>query len=718
MQRGDWLKIWECIFLLLAVSCVGTTGLRAQGQAYMTGYIQDPAGAAIPHAIVDIRDEVTGAMTILRSDNAGLYRSPTLRPASYAITVKAKGFRTLVRRGVAVVAGQPLGLNLRLELGATTQQVVVTGGAPLMRTEDAGLGQNVEQADVTRLPLFTRSAGSLQQFTPGVVYQGDGPFMDGPHSNLGAMNNLNTPVLNGFNLSSNRTDVCGACAGFNPPADALREFRVVEGQYSARYGSAMGPLLVYETKSGTNAFHGSLYEYFRNEAMDTYNGFTDTKPLDRYNVFGGDVGGPIKKNKLFFFTLWQGDVWRQPNSATLTVPTAAMKNGDFSGLKAPNGSPAAIYDPATTRIDPVTGRVIRDPFPANIIPTTRFDPVALNVMKFFPNPNQPGSITGGGNLATTGGYNFTKRRGVTRIDWNISNKDSLTGDWLFDDTTSLDRGFAAIDAISPAASPLPQLSFLYHSQLFGVRETHIISPQLFVSNSFSWMPELVTRTNIPALCPSCKYAEKLGITNYAGARLPQSFGGDLGFPSFGFSGYTSLGPGALQFKEEPENTFKYDTDLTFVRGTHTIQMGLHVERGDEGAPDQILPTGSFSFGPNETALPGVANTGNTVASTLLGLVDSASTSLGPFQQWWNWYYAPFVQDDWKVTRKLTLNLGLRWDIDGPVYELHNEGNSFDPYEINPISGTPGVIKFFGRNGWPNNFYNTDPDRFAPRFGFA
>ncbi|MBM3775815.1 MAG: TonB-dependent receptor, partial [Acidobacteria bacterium] len=701
-------RVVAAVCFAVLVSLFSAGPLTGQGSAYLTGYVRDPSSAAVPSATVTIKNESTGASLELKTNETGIYRSPALAPGTYEIRVAASGFQESVTRGVILLAGQPRGLDVGLQVGAATQIIEVLATAPLLKTEDAGLGQNVQYQQVASLPYFNRSAGVLLSFAPTVRYTGEDVISYGASRyNVGAYTNVNV-MVDGASVVGNRTDV--AQMVYNPTVEALTEVKVTTNQYSAEFGRDVGALVQMVTKSGANSFHGGVYEYFRNEKLDTMNAFSRTRPVDRQHMFGGTIGGRILRDKLFFFSSFEPQKATSPAGFLLTVPTAAMKTGNFSAL------PRQLYDPATTRRNPVTNAVVRDPFPGNIIPSTSFDSSAVRALAFMPNPTLPSLA---GNLPVSTGTKLTKYRNVNRVDWNISDKDRLTGSYMFDRTLNENLGVSAYNAINRAASPtLSGFGFKFLTQVWNITEQHTFSPKLFMSNRFVHRPRFIERVN-PAVNPSKRYATNLGIRNFAGARLPEAMGGDLGFPTFNFTGYTGLGPGALLFQERPIKETSWDIDLTYVTGKHTFKFGFQTEFGQHGAPDQGQPTGNFSFGPIQTGLPGAANTGDGFASFLLGQVDSANTSLGPLLIWHNWYYASFIQDDWKISPSFTLNLGLRWDIDAPVYESKFRGNFVDFYERNPVSGTRGVVKFLNRPGYPaRGFYNTDYNRLAPRIGFA
>jgi len=700
-------KLSRALLAFLVLAALATT-LWGQGASYLTGFVTDPTQAAVPGATIVIKNQQTGNRYEVKSTATGVYRSPDLAPGVYDVTVTVQGFQESRTTGVEVILGQSRELDISLKVGSVSESVEVQATAALLKTEDPGLGQNIEYAQVANLPYFNRSAGVLLALAPTVRYTGEDVISYGASRyNVGAFTNVNV-MVDGSSVNGDRTDV--AQMVFNPSVEALQEVKVATSQYSAQFGKDVGALVQMESKSGTNSFHGGAYGYFRNEDLDAMNAFSQTRPVDRQQMYGGTIGGPILKNKLFFFGSFEAQKAISPAGVALTVPTLAERGGDFSG------SGNTIYNPFSSHVDPVTGATVRDPFPGNKIPTNLFDTASLKALQFIPNP-ATSSLTN--NLNSSTGTNLTKYRSVNRVDWNARDRDHFYGTWMIDHTLSENLGVPAYNVISPAASPtLSGFGFQFQTQSYTFSEIHNFSPTFFMSNRVAYRPRYIERVN-PAVDPSAAWADKLGIKNYAGALLPPSYGGDLGFPTYNFSGYTGLGPGSLLFQENPIKEVSYDLDLTYVHGRHTIKFGFQMEYGQHGAPDQSLPTGSFSFGPNETSQPGLANTGNSMASFLLGQVDSAVTQLGPPLTWHSFYYSGYVQDDFKAAHNLTINLGLRLDFDGPVYEQDYRGNGFDLYGINPVSGTPGSVLFFNTAGYPRKgFYNTDYHRFAPRIGFA
>ena len=699
------------VTLLLGVSLPEVV---AQGSAYLTGFIQDPSGAAVPGATVVLKNVATGTEYTVKTTDTGVYRSHSLPPGTYDLTIQATGFKSYVGRGVEIQLGQARGLDITLEVGEISQQIEVTAAPPALKTEDAGLGQNVTYHEVESLPKFSRSAGSLLALAPGVRFTADDVISYGASRyNIGGNSNANVTV-DGARVMGDRMDISQMI--INPSVETLQEVKIVENQYNAEFGHDIGAVVQYETKSGTNSFHGGVYEYFRNDALDTYNGFTRTKPPDKQHMFGGTVGGPIKKDKLFFFSSLEIHKATTPSSYLLTVPTAAMKQGDFSGLRDSSGNLVPIYDPDTTRTDPATGNIIRDPFQGNIIPSTRFDSAAVLATAYIPDPINSGLTN---NLPAASGRTFRKVKGTQKFDWNLTDKDRLLAVWMFDNTLNRDLGIDAYNAIAPQMSPRPgEPGFRFFTQVFNFRVVHTFSPTMFLSTQVVYRPRRIERENA-GIDPEGKWAETLGIKNFAGERLPPELGGDLGTPGYNFSGYTNLGSGFLQFKEQPIKVFDWSIDLTYVHGKHSFKTGFATEWGQHAAPDQSFPTGNFNFNRLATSQPFDSSGGDGFASFLLGLVNDANTTLGPLLDYRSWYYAVYFQDDWKVRPGLTINLGLRWDIDAPLREAQYRGNSFDFFEINPVSGTPGVPRFHNTPSYPyKTFYDTDWHRFSPRFGFA
>ena len=313
------------VLLFFTLSFGVIAPLWAQGTAYVTGYVRDATGAAVIGAAVTVLNENTGARYALRTTEEGVFRSPAILPGEYEITVAAQGFQEYMSKGVAVILGQSRDLDIVLQVGAVNQTVEVQAAAPLLKTEDPGLGQNIEYKQVSTLPYFNRSAGVLLSLAPTVRYTGEDVISYGASRyNVGGFTNVNV-MVDGASVNGDRTDV--AQMVYNPSVEALQEVKVSTSQYSAEFGKDVGGLVQMQAKSGTNAYHGGTYYYFRNEALDAMNAFSRTTPVDRQHMFGGTLGGPIKKNKLLFFSTLEVQRSIAPLGVALTVPTAGHEEG-------------------------------------------------------------------------------------------------------------------------------------------------------------------------------------------------------------------------------------------------------------------------------------------------------------------------------------------------------------------------------------------------------
>jgi outer membrane receptor protein involved in Fe transport len=700
------------MFAALAVLLLAATPricAQAGLSSYITGVVTDPSGAAIPGAKVIVTSERTGVKNELSTTSTGLYRSPNLLPGPYLVEAYASGFRPLIRRGLTLEVGQALAIDLKLELGALTQRIEVTGAAPVLDTQGAQVGQGIPYRMVEALPLLDRRVGGLISFAPGADFN----FLDlgsfaTPNYKLAGSGRA-TYTIGDANVSSDRTRWNGMFA--DPPIGAVEETLVVTSGYNAEYGGSEGSLVTMQLKSGTNKYHGDLWYNFRNEALDARDAFAEVKAVDRYHVWGAAIGGPIVKDRTFFFVSTEWTKVKLPRTSVLTVPTLEMLRGDFSKFVTDEGELIPIYDPATTRPDPESPwGVTRDQFPGNIIPSDRFDPVAVNIAKFFPAPNRPGTIGGTDNYVSNWSYGTDGWAHTSKVDHRISDRDQFSVQFLFNKFTETKGTLQGMETIAQG-DPGEEWGLVtwYYSSFLTGSETHTFSPTLLNQATFTWHRKR-WQNRAPSYDPEGKWPEKLGLKNVYSQE---------GFPRIGFGGY--LGMGAEKFEHlgmTPISTFNFSDTITKVKGNHSFKFGADAIYGKSNFGYNETPAGSYSFDGRETGLINVPNTGNSIASLLLGQVDGGSV----VQQLLDrksatTYYGLFGQDHWRVTPKLTLDLGLRWEVDTPPGEKFNRGGGFDLTTINPVSGTPGVITFLGVT-MPDKFRDTDYTRVQPRVGFA
>jgi hypothetical protein len=486
----------------------------------------------------------------------------------------------------------------------------------------------------------------------------------------------------------------------DPPVETLQEVKVLTNAFSAEYGGTAGGVIVMNTKSGTNRLHGSLFEYFRNEKLDAGNFFSpwvngekQRAPV-RYNVFGGTISGPIRRNKTFYFLGDEAARRRDGTTIIMTVPTALERAGDYSRTFNSNGTLAVIYDPNTGTT------ATRTPFPGNRIPAARLDPVALNVIKAYPLANRAPDNIAGSNNFTANTVNVLDRDNLTaKVDHNFSDAHKLSGRFLWN---RQDQGLRSVYA-DPGAEPTT-VRYSDGWNLLG-SWTAILRPTLISE----FRADHVMRTALvssPSLGKG--YPTRLGMSG-----IP-----DDAYPRFTVNGYTSLGSTQQRRDQTPIGQIHFSETLTWIRGTHSIRFGADARRSRNRDLRHQLASGSFSFTRALSGLTGQNTTGNGAASLLLGAPSGFSAFRPPVIDRSSWYFAGFVQDDWQISRNLVLNLGLRWELDTPFTTEGNILNGFDMTAINPVSRTPGVVKFAGANGHPTSPHDTDWNNLAPRVGFA
>lgn len=664
------------------------------GSAGLTGSIQDPTGAGVPAAPIKVVNEESGARIESITDEDGKFRVNSLIPGTYRVEVSKPGFEQLVRKGLTLTTGQRVAVDLILKLGSNAELVTVQESAPLAETQSQSLGQLINRRMVAGLPMPNRAASSLVSLAPGVVMidPGQGAENYPVFSVAGGRGRNQHFSLDGGN-ATNASGLTRPMQMTSLPMDAMQEFRVLSNNYSAEFGHSAGGVITLTTRSGTNQLHGSVFEFLRNSALDARNFFAPQRPPLRLNQYGFALGGPIRRDRTHYFVSWEGT--RQVSSVTplQTVPTLAQRAGDFSGLLNASGRQIAIYDPATT-----AGRD-RLPFPGNHIPLSRFDPVSLAAQKFWPAPNRAASITGANNF--TGNNNSILKRNILvgKLDHQARPDHLLTARYYLNDAGIENLGTFGI----PESDPNANATDVRVQSLLG-SYTRIFQPTLvndlkvtffqrkFIDSRYGW---------------DADFAGQLGLRGVS----------KTAFPNFAIPGYVALSapPGRVQ---TPIRDLQILESLAWFRGSHSLKFGFEYRRAGNNEVRDRGSSGIFQFVPQYTSLPGAAGTGDGFASFALGAVNSATIQISDRIRTRAFYLAGYVQDDWRLTNRLTVNLGLRWETELPRRSPDNNQNSFDLTRLNPVSGTPGVVTFSGRNGVPRNAFRTDWNNFGPRVGFA
>jgi outer membrane receptor protein involved in Fe transport len=683
---------------------------RGYGQAVwgaITGYVTDPGGAAVPNAEVTVTGESTGVATSVVADSAGFYNVTHLNSGQYSLAVRASGFEGFVREHLLVTVGATIRVDTPLKVGSAAETVTVTAAPPILNTEKTDVNARFDSQMVDSFPTVGNNVTQLYSLVPGVLsdtfQMGTGENPQGTNRTYvnGVWSGAQVYVLDGI------TDVDYGFSGIqviNPPPDSVQELKVITADYDPEFGNTAGMVAQFVTKSGTNQFHGSVYEYNQNYATFAATPFTGGLPAQPYNwnQAGFSLGGPIKKDKVFFFGDYQLIRLNANNSVVATVPTAAFRNGDFSAL----ANTAPIYDPDTGNPDG-TGRT---QFPNNVIPAGRISPVAQNLMKLLPLPN----LNQNTDLNFLGEEPQTFNTGEydVRFDWSVSDKDKVFGRYSLYDTYLDNPGAFGIVAGGPAAGGLSPEVANSRSQQAALNYTHTFGSSLlgefragfdrFAIDALQADSALETNTNV-------------GIPGINITGNPQT-GGLAGINVNGPVGIFTMGiPSGVGIPRfEGSTTFEIVNNWTKIFGGHQILWGADLVRQDFNFLSVNASTrGNFTFDPSVTANSTVATSGLGVASFMLGLPSEFDRAIftqfpGERQSRLGFY----GQDIWRVNPKLTVNAGLRWDYFEPVKPAHAGGlANFDP--------ATGDILLAGLGNVSSSAdVHTPLNDFSPRIGLA
>ncbi len=656
--------------------CAGTMSAQS-GQ--LKGTISDSTGAVIPGAEVTLTNVATGISMETATNEAGVYTFPLLQSGSYELSVLSDGFKPVTQAGIVMETSIVRTVDVELELGDVTETVTVEAAAPLLQSETSTVGTLIERTTVMNMPVESRRAASLVRLTGTVVFRNEGaggeqlPFF----SMAGGRSRNQMWQLDGTSVQNSTIGI--AQLGLNPTAESLQEFKVEINNLSAEYGRTGGGFILMTTRSGTNEFHGAAYEFLRNDSLDARTFFAAGKAPLRYNIFGVSIGGPIKKNKTFFFFNWEGA--RRRTGRTFSgddIPHLSEVQGDFS-----NRVDTTILDPLTT-----------DPFPNSTIPQARMDPLGRQFAGFYPAPNRANDITRRprNNYLFNVSNPLTQNSYTTRVDHYFGPSDRIFGRYTASPNTAVNQPRFPVEVADPNAANISN----DHNQV-TIAWIHNFSPTLINDFRYNWGNR--SHINRSFGWQSGKNGE-LGV----GGVDPTFFASI--FPT----GLTRLGAGNHERVVPIVKTIQAINNLTWITGSHQFKFGFNFRYSRFQDEQNQRAGGRFNF--NDRA------TGDGLASLLLGWTTGASLlDNDPIHPRTD-YVAAFVQDDWKVTPNLTLNLGLRWAMDTPRWEEDNQQSSFDIGQINPVSGNLGAMTFAGRDGRNKYSHGFDRNNFGPRLGFA
>lgn len=700
------VRIATWTLLTFAVVCNGQVE-----QGSITGVVTDQTGGSVGSAKITLTNLDTQVTTSTSTNAQGNYDFPFLPHGNYSVMAERAGFSPERVTGIALRVGLTATINLTLKPGTLQQEVTVTSTAILLDQQSSSLGNVVSSQQIVQLPLNGRNPYALLTLAPGVTPSGNsgtGPIISGGRSNTSGV------LFDGQETRNTSTNDIA----YTPPLETVAEFKVITNNFSAEYGRSGGGILTAAGRSGTNMLRGSVYEFFRNNVLNA-NGWTNNRnnlkrnPV-RHNEYGFAIGGPVLlprvydgRNKTFFFFNFEQIQDRSPDNITATVPTAAQRMGDFSQTF--NGSTLIkIYDPLSTVPDPARpGSFIRTQFPDNKIPANRLNANALNLLQYYPLTNLAG-ITNNLALAGTRASKPTKYYG--RIDENLGDRNRLffrygityspadtptyTGLALPGEGTNCNEG---------KANSTPWVAAL--------SDTTTFRPNLIAELRLSYTRQL----NTCGLRSQGFDLTQLGLPAYVKAASL-----DQHFPLVEVTDFTSLGPARASHYTDAENTPEAQGHLTWIKGSHTVKTGFdylflafNIFRPD-------YPSGDFQFsraytqGPDPSVASGTSGYG--LATLLLGTPTGGSFTTGPSLAASQRSYNIYLQDDWKVTRSLTVNLGARWEYQTPYNERFNHLAYFDPSATDPITGLKGVLAFASST----HRYQSNPNQkdIAPRVGLA
>jgi hypothetical protein len=766
-------------------------------QGAIVGTVQDNTGAVVPNAKVSLTNLATGLTLSTSTQSDGSYAFNPLKIGTYNVLVEKQGFSKASQTDIVVNVGSQVKANFNLKPGAISETVEVTGAIPLLQTQTSSVGQSVPAQEVTDLPLNGRNYTYLSQIVAGVTTNTSRVGGTGGFTANGLQWSHNSYLLDGSDNNNNTVDFLNGAAFVTlTPPDAIQEVKVQTSNFNAEYGRAGSAVLVATTKSGTNALHGDVWEFLRNDAFDANSFFNNRnnvkKPELRQNQFGFTVGGPIVHSKLFFFGDYQGTIVRQQAlRSNVTVPTSQMissgftnfqelitkqtgaASGDLLGRAFPTGT---IFDPATTRpvtngqVDPVTGLVatktgfVRDPFyqgnvagvtnfatPANeallnILPANRLDPNAIKLLSAYPAANV--AATAANNFGLINNFQILRpqpdntHQFDVRVDDNISDKDQIFARYSYSHRRRnvLPAFSGAIDNSGFGQGDFPSLS---HNA--ALSSTHIFSPTMINEARLGY--SRLIDSALPAIATQPSTAPQFGIQ---GAPQGPNLGG---LPIINITGLTGVGPGEFASPNtRASNTIQLTENLTKIHASHTFKGGFEGQLVRFAWDDPADPRGRMDFGTNYTGIPAGSNAGSGIAAILLtpttATVPNGINNLGgptfirassnAYPDEIRHYYGLYFQDDWKTTRNLTLNLGLRWEFFGQPNSRKGEAIMVPNGPGGPWQGSAYIISSDAKNlplsaaftsqlakdgialkySDVPGLMNTPKDDFAPRVGLA
>jgi len=716
------------IVLMLALAAVSSAALAQDFRGAITGRITDSSNARMPGVTVVATNVETNVAQTTVTNSEGDYTVLYLNPGTYTVTAELSGFKKLARNNLQVRVGEKLGVDFTLEVGAMAETVQVSAEAPVLTTTSGSTGQTISEKTIAMMPLSDGNPFALARLAPGIAYNGDLKFSR-PFDNGGTSGIVTggAPGGNEFSLDGSPNMANGRRVAFVPPAGAVQEFKVETASFDAGSGHTAGATVNVTLKSGTNNLKGSAYTYYRSDKLAETDFFIKKNNADKpelgYNRPGFTLGGPIVHDKTFFFAAVEWLYDRFPEPLSQTVPTEAMRNGDFSALLAQG---IQLYDPLSAEISSGTS-VVRQPFAGNIIPQNRINPIAQKVLSYYPLPNQPGDAGGRNNFFYENPRTDDFYSVSTRFDHAIGANQRLMARYTRNDRReSRNAQLGTVNGIVPTGN------FLFRKN-DGVTVDH------------TWTQ---TNTSVWEFRGGWQQFREPNVRQHEGQFDPASlgfspsvtalFGGANYFPFFDFDTLSDIGDNLAG--NTTHTIYSFQPTYTKLIGDHSMRAGYDLRNYREFGANPGRQAGEYVMR-NANAFTRQTNSSaaqnfQDLATFLTGFPTAGTIDINAERNNYQWYHAVFVQDDWKLTNKLTLNLGLRYDYEGAPTEQNNANTrGFDPAAILSLTAAaeaayaarPDVIppsQWHARGGLgfassdTPGIYNPDRNNIQPRVGFA
>jgi hypothetical protein len=698
--------------ILVMLSC--SPALGQSFTASVIGTAKDPSGAGVPRASVIITDADRGTSQTTLADDEGRFTITALPPGQYVLVVEAAGFKTFSSSRFTLVVQQQATVEARLEVGEVSETVEVRGAAAMVNTTIANLGQVIDNKTITTLPNLGRNPMAFTYLTPGVVGSGGRP--GDANTNFvanGSRNSTSDVLLDGVTVVTVEQNSGITDLKYSPAVDAVQEFKVQTNFFSSEFGQTGGAVVNMVMKSGTNDLDGVGYYFLRHSALNANNWFSNragrTKPYYRRDQIGGVLGGPLIRNKTFFFATYEYQEAKRPITSTRTVPTLLQRQGDFSQTRNAAGQVMTIYNPFDTFIN-AQGNLERRPFPGNVVPRSMMDPIALKALSYFPLPNAPGTPNTETNNWFGQGINQDVNRQMNfKMDQNFSARSRLTGRYSYAPYRSTPPNlFGELGVALPVNGP-------------SAGSTHSVVTEF-------------TRTQSPTALWSVRYGltyatyvrdplEHFDLTALGLPRYMKDQATFDVFPRFSPDGYSPIGTEGWLKMDRQEGVHHFSGSYSKMIGGHNLKAGGETRWNFLDYAQPGYPSGQFTFGRSITCRDRFScggNEGNGLAAMLIGWPSGGDFHIDPKVFTRSAYWGFYVHDDWRVKPRLTLNLGLRYDFDVPRWETQDRMSYWDLDAQSPIQvpgyDTRGVIKFVDDD--KRSPFEADMNNVQPRLGFA